>query len=151
MSTRNEPLPDEQRVVVYQQQKTLNPMEPRTLLVAYEENGTVLPVVSDFDCFLMGTRGLSYRYHLSGEQVELLRWLVRNIGQPLHERKVLGRHRSWSDAWVDVIKQSVLLDGYYPETPQYGHCDPVLYTVVERSAERLKKTGYVRYSPKCFN
>ena len=151
MATRKEPRPGEQRVVVYQQQKTSDPMEPRTLLVAYEENGTVLPVVSDFDCFLIGSRGMNYGRRLPEDQLELLQWLVRNIDELLRERKVLGRGKRWSDVWVDVIKRSALLDGYYPVTPRYGNGDPTSYTVVERAAERLKKTGCVRHGPECFN
>jgi hypothetical protein len=35
-------------------------MNPRGLLVAYEENGRVQPVASDFDAFLIGSLGLEY-------------------------------------------------------------------------------------------
>lgn len=34
-----------------------DPFDPRMLIVAYEEEGRVVPVVSDFDCFLIGSRG----------------------------------------------------------------------------------------------
>jgi hypothetical protein len=43
---RRTPGEGEPRAVVYQMSKT-NPMEPRMLLMAYEENGDVKPVVSD--------------------------------------------------------------------------------------------------------
>ena len=34
----------------------INPIEPRKLLMAYEEGETVKPVVSDFDPFLVGSQ-----------------------------------------------------------------------------------------------
>ena len=49
------PEPGDPKAVVYQKSKG-SPMEPRTLLMAYEEFGKVKPVVSDFDCFLLGSR-----------------------------------------------------------------------------------------------
>merc|ERR1712176_427009 len=48
-AVRNNPGPGEPRAVVYQYSE-YHPMEPRTLLMAYEEHGHVLPVVADFDC-----------------------------------------------------------------------------------------------------
>ena len=35
-------------------------MNPRGLLVAYEEHARVKPVASDFDAFTFGSRGLDY-------------------------------------------------------------------------------------------
>ena len=40
-----------------------DPLQPRTLVVAYEEHGRVLPVASDFDAFLVGTRGVDFSAH----------------------------------------------------------------------------------------
>ena len=42
---------------VLYQLKESSPMEPRTLVMAYEERGDVRPVVDGFECFLFGTRG----------------------------------------------------------------------------------------------
>ena len=55
-ATRSDKLP---KAVVWQYD-TDNPMNPRGLLVAYEEE-QILPVVSDFDPFLIGTRGVSFK------------------------------------------------------------------------------------------
>lgn len=46
---------DQPRVVVFQSDRHA-PLNPRGLLVAYEESGKVLPVVSDFDALLFGSR-----------------------------------------------------------------------------------------------
>ena len=42
-------------------------MNPRGLLVAYEEHGHVLPVASDFDAFLIASKGLEYP-EIAGDQ-----------------------------------------------------------------------------------
>lgn len=80
------------RVVVYQKCRC-DPMEPRMLLVAYEENGTVLPVVSDFDLFLLGSRRLDYKCTISDEHLELLQWLIRNIRKLLDEQNSSPRKK----------------------------------------------------------
>jgi len=50
-----------------------NPMCPQGLLMAYEEeNGKVTPVVSDFDCFLLGTRGVKYEHELGKQELSML-------------------------------------------------------------------------------
>lgn len=82
---RRTPGEGEPRAVVYQMSKT-NPMEPRMLLMAYEENGGVKPVVSDFDCFILGSRRVRYKNPIPPDQVELLQWSVRNIGEVLDAR-----------------------------------------------------------------
>ena len=51
------------RVVVYQIDEEA-PLNPRGLLVAYEEHGHVLPVASDFDAFLIGAQSLQISRHL---------------------------------------------------------------------------------------
>ena len=53
-----------------------NPLSPQDLLIAYEENGKVSPVVSDFDCFLLGTRGVGYREPLGENERTMLNWCV---------------------------------------------------------------------------
>merc|ERR1712137_103416 len=48
------------RTVLIQNADPDSPMNPFEVLMAYEEMGQVLPVVSDFDCFLVGSRGIRY-------------------------------------------------------------------------------------------
>ena len=60
-----------------------NPMSPLNLVMAYEENDPknnrcrVIPVVSDFDCFIVGTRGVKYEEEVPKDQIEILEWMVR--------------------------------------------------------------------------
>ena len=90
--------PEQPRVVVYQYDQA-NAMNPRGLLVAYEENGRVQPVASDFDAFLFGSRGVAYPPTPTW-QLPFLESMV------LHTQAVLQQPdgRSWTHRWLDVLK-----------------------------------------------
>lgn len=135
---RKVPGPGEPRVVVFQMDRD-SPFEPRKLLVAYEEHGTVKPVVSDFDCFLSGTRGVKYDKPLSPDQVQLVEWMVTNIGRVLDERARPGADKSgsWFKHWLGVHKKAVE-EGFYPKYPAYGCGDPKSYSITEVAVSRLK-------------
>ena len=149
-SLRHIPEPGEPRVVVYQMSKNSS-MEPRMLLMAYEEYGRVKPVVSDFDCFLLGSRGVRYKNPIPKDQVELVRWSVANIGEVLHAREAFTlKKEGWMDAWFKVLK-SAAMKGYYPKTPKYGNGDPKSYEIIEVAVSRLNETGCVRHGAECFN
>ena len=45
-----------------------DPLNPFELLMAYEEHGHVKPVVSDFDCFLVGSRRVQFQSPLPESQ-----------------------------------------------------------------------------------
>ncbi|KAL7484824.1 hypothetical protein ACHAW6_010435 [Cyclotella cf. meneghiniana] len=146
---RHEPKPGDARPVVYQM-STSSPMEPRTLLIAYEENGTVKPVVSDFDCFLTGTRGVKYKQPIPNDQVDLLMWSVNNISEVLDERVASQSSKGWMETWFNVLKTAAL-KGFYPQTPKYGNGDPTSYKIIEVAVSRLRDTGCVRHGAECFN
>ena len=148
-TVRTTPEPGEPRAVMYQYSKT-HPMEPRTLLMAYEEYGRVKPVVSDFDCFLLGSRGVRYKEPIPEEQVELLKWSLKNIGETLDERSKTQSKVGWMEGWFNVTKEAAL-KGYYPKTPKYGNGDPKSYEIFEVAASRLQDTGCVRHGAECFN
>lgn len=121
---RHEPAPGEPRAVVFQM-STCSPMEPRMLLMAYEEYGRVKPVVSDFDCFLLGSRGVRYKDPIPKDQVELVQWSVRNISEVLDEKAKTDSKAGWMETWFKVLKKAAM-KGYYPKTPKYGNgqCPP---------------------------
>ena len=146
---RHEPGPGDPRAVVYQK-NTYSPMEPRTLLMAYEEHGRVKPVVSDFDCFLLGSRGVRYENPIPPEQVELVKWSVKNIKEVLDERASSNSTAGWMNTWFKVLKKAAV-KGYYPKTPKYGNGDPKSYDIIQVAVDRLKKTGCVRHGAECFN
>lgn len=137
------------RAVVYQFSEQF-PMEPRTLLMAYEEHGMVKPVVSDFDCFLLGSRGVKYSQPIPPDQVELVKWSVKNISEVLDERAASQSDSGWMKNWFEVLKKAALKN-YVPITPKYGNGDPKSYEIIEIAVSRLKGTGCVRHGAECFN
>jgi len=119
-------------------------------LVAYEENGKVKPVVSDFDCFLTGTRSVKYKQPIPKDQIDLLKWSVNNISEVLDERVATQSSKGWMEAWFNVLKTAAL-KGFYPQTPKYGNGDPTSYKIIEIAVSRLSDTGCVRHGAECFN
>lgn len=116
--------------------------------MAYEEEGKVVPVVSDFDCFLIGSRNFSYEDPMSPDQVDLLDWCISQI------EWILENHtepESWTTRWLEVLKYAAR-NGFYPMMPRFGFGDPTSYSMIEASVHRSAKTcGAVRHGPECFN
>ena len=117
--------------------------------MAYEEYGRVKPVVSDFDCFLTGTRGVKYEQPIPKEQVDLVKWSVDNIGDVLDEQEPQSK-KGWMETWFGVLKKAAL-KGFYPKTPKYGNGDPKSYEIISVAVSRLNETGCVRHGAECFN
>jgi len=125
-------------------------MRPQTLLVAYEENGVVIPVVSDFDCFLLGWRreALWFGCNLPREQEDLMMWEVNKIEEVLSDC-----HMSpdpWTIRWLE-IKKEAHHSGINFDSPPYGYGDPKSYGIMEKASSRMKDTGAVRHGSECFN
>ena len=106
--------------------------------------------VSDFDCFLLGSRGVKYEKPIPPDQIKLVNWTVKNIGEVLDERACSDSGEGWMHTWMKVQKKSVL-KGYYPSQPKYGYGDPKSYEITEVAVPRLQSTGCVRHGPECFN
>ena len=124
-----------------------NELCPQNLVVAYEENGKVTPAISDFDCFLVGTRNINYETPLSVEQVNLLKWLLAQAEKVLDSPIT---SRSWTSRCLDVLKDSAG-KGFYPVTPEFGFVDPKSYTIMENTVGRLSKNRSVPHGAECFN
>ena len=90
------------------------PLAGRDLIMAYEENGDVKPVVSDFDCFLIGTRGVKYSEPLPDEQIDLMKWCIDETEQILMHG---DEKSSWTSQWLEVLKKAHM-KGFHPETPR---------------------------------
>lgn len=71
---RGKPKDGSPRAVVLHQGDAKSAVSPFELVMAYEEHGRVLPVVSDFDCFLVGTKGVSFSAPSSPDQLDVLKW-----------------------------------------------------------------------------
>jgi hypothetical protein len=128
-----------------------NPLDPRGLIMAYEENGRVLPVVSDFDCFTVGTRGVQYENPLPRQQVELLEWCVSNIGSVLDKQKASqNKSKDWTSSWLEVLKSSSSA-GFHPVVPPFGFGDGKSYSITEYIVSQLQASGAVRHGAECFN
>jgi len=123
-------------------------MDPRGLVMAYEECGRVLPVVSDFDCFTMGSRQIRYDV-LPEDQIKLLDWCVSNIEGVL-ENQVSSKNATWTDRWLEVLKSSAK-KGFHPEIPKYGFGDAKSYGIVKNAVTFLQESGAVRHGAECFN
>jgi len=95
-------------------------LRPQSLVVAYEENGSVTPIASDFDCFTMGTRGVVFGSPLPTARVELVKWLVQSIENVLESPQ---NDKAWTSCWLQVLKDSAL-KGFKPKMPMYGYGDP---------------------------
>lgn len=134
---------DDPAVVLYQWDVE-NPMNPHGLLVAYAEE-MVKPVVSDFDTFTVGSRGMKYD-RLAPEQARLASWALD------HTLEILRRPSSvsWNSRWLEVIKKSAQ-EGFHPDTPKCGFGDGTSYRLIESVVDWTKSTGAVRHGAESFN
>lgn len=136
------------KAVVWQMNGT-NPMDPMSLVVAYEEEmervKTVNPVVSDFDPFLFGTKGVEFNKPIPKDQIKVLSWCIGEIEELLKKR--CSKH--WTRQWLEVLKRS----NFHPKVPEFGFGDPVSYEMIEYAVHNLvdMSNGPVRHGPECFN
>ena len=140
--------PDSPRAVVWQYtdpylpptEPDPDPMMPQTLLMAYEEHGRVMPVVSDFDCFLLGTRGVRFHNPLPEEQVELVHNMCDDIEKILKDSRE-GKTKNWTESWLKMMKHQKK----HITMPQYGFGDPKSYAIMKYAVQRLEEFGAVRH------
>jgi len=162
--------PEQPKVVVYQKDDS-NPMNPRGLLVAYEEGRKVLPVASDFDAFLFGSTGVEYPA-MPDWQLPFLDSLLN------HVENIISRSSSltWTHRWLEVLKGEVKLakkpapaaapkkfsadtrrrrssiSGSMQrgrEDGRYGFGDDISRAMIEHACAQLN--GAVRHAAECFN
>lgn len=141
--TAQEYSPQQSRPVVVQYNK-VDPMDPMSLLMAYEENGFVRPVVSDFDPFLVGTRGVAYKDPIDPKQIDVLKWCLKAIEEIL---STPNNTKSWTACWLEILKR----DGHHPDTPRFGYGDPTSNRMIEKAVSNLHAYGAVRHGAECFN
>jgi hypothetical protein len=137
---------------VFDETQLTKALDPKYLVMAYEEGGRVTPVVSDFDGFLLGWRreALWFGCNLPREQEDLMLWCVDQIETILEEQRNNPETDTWTCRWLDVLKRETH-NGFHPEIPEYGFGDPKSYSIMEQAALRLRKTGAVRHGSECFN
>lgn len=131
------------KVVLYQFD-VADPMNPLGLLVAYAEK-FIKPVVSDFDTFTIGSKGMKYA-PLPKEQVDLINWLLEHTVTLLDKPSPKG----WSSRWLEVLA-SEKEKGFYPTLPKYGFGDPTSYALTQDVVEATIGCGAVRHGAECSN
>eukprot|EP00929_Paragymnodinium_shiwhaense_P023222 TRINITY_DN14595_c2_g4_i1.p1 TRINITY_DN14595_c2_g4~~TRINITY_DN14595_c2_g4_i1.p1 ORF type:complete len:1302 (-),score=284.36 TRINITY_DN14595_c2_g4_i1:71-3976(-) len=133
----------EPRAVLYQSDEG-NPLNPRGLLIAYAE-GTVKPVVSDFDAFLIGSRGMQYET-LPEQQQKLVLWTLKMTEHILST----PTEATWTTRWLQGLKREAAA-GFDPAIPKFGFGDPTSYRLMSDVIERTSACGAVRHGAECFN
>jgi hypothetical protein len=131
--------------VVYQIDSS-DPMSPLGLLMAYAEE-IVMPVVSDFDTFLVGSHGMEYE-PLGNDQAQLIQWLLSSTDKVLGEPN--KRNSSWTSRWLQHLKREAE-SGFYPDVPQYGFGDPTSIRLIADVIAATSHCGAVRHGAECFN
>jgi hypothetical protein len=137
----------EPQPVVLQNSDPASPMNPLELVMAYEEHGSVLPVVSDFDCFLVGSRGETFSEPLPSEQLDVLKWSVSGIEKILDSPT---RPDNWTSRWLEILKEAAG-DKLQAKTPRFGFGDPKSYSIMENLVKNHMTNGAVRHGAECFN
>ena len=126
-----------------------DPLCPLTLLLAYEQDGRVRPVASDFDCFLVGTKGKEFNTPLPEEQVDVLKRMVMRTREILADKE--SRSTNWTSNWLAILKKYSAVDKQVV-VPEYGFGDPETATLFEKAAHHMKaETGAILHGAECFN
>ena len=84
--------------------------------MAYEENGKITHVVGDFDCFLLGTKGVKYEKAFNKHELLIMSWCIEEIGGILATPKKDG---CWITGWLEVKKKPKKKGVYSEEMPMY--------------------------------
>lgn len=135
--------PSEPKVVLFQFDES-DPMNPRGLLVAYAEK-TVKPVVSDFDTFTVGSKGVKYE-GLPLDQAKIVTWALDNTEQVL---KTLDEN-PWTTRWLDVMRKESER-GFHPKPPKFGFGDPTSSRFIADIVEQTAPCGAIRHGAECCN
>jgi len=147
--------PSDPSACLYQFDKG-NPLNPSGLLMAYAEERHVKPVVSDFDTFLVGSRGAKLFNDLVDEQRALVLWLLRKTEQVLLDEKdgIGDEEFNWTSAWLEQVLSEKAMDKdafKIPPMPKFGFGDPTSYQLIGDVVDRLSECGAVRHGAECFN
>jgi len=131
--------------VVLYQYDLADPMNPLGLLVAYAE-ANVLPVVSDFDTFLVGSTNIAYD-PLPPKQQEMFQWCLE------HTADIVGlpASKGWTSRWLEVLKEEANKKGFHPEIPKLGFGDATSVRLIADVVKVTASCGAIRHGAECFN
>ena len=147
-ATRDPALPGVRPKTVLWQHDHARPMNPRGLLIAYEEE-SIKPVCSDIDAFMIGSRGVSFA-PMPADQLSLIDWSCTQIESILRSQSGRPSGASWTKRWLEVLKKASD-SGFKPEMPPYGFGDPTTYSIMQSVAQTLFVSGAVRHGAECSN
>jgi len=105
-------------------------------------------VVSDFDCFLVGTRRVEYRNPLGEQERSMLNWCVDEIEGVLDNPT---RGKCWTRHWLDVKKKYAFDPRFLNPMPNMGYSDARSKALMKGAVFSLRQNGAVRHGPECFN
>ena len=108
--------------------------------MAYAEE-RVVPVVSDFDTFLVGSKGVAYE-PTPPDQVKLMHWALD------HRGPLAARRQGVDGALAQRVRRRGRL---HPELPKYGFGDPTSYGLIGAIVDAMRVCGAVRHGAECFN
>jgi len=135
--------PSKPHVVLYQFDLA-DAMNPLGLLIAYAEK-YVKPVVSDFDVFSVGSKGMIYN-SLPEDQAKLMDWCLDRCEEILDARKP----QDWTTLWLEVLHRENA-KGFHPEIPAFGYGDPTSVGLIEDIVDVASPCGAVRHGAECSN
>ncbi|KAL3902610.1 MAG: hypothetical protein SGPRY_011994 [Prymnesium sp.] len=123
----------------------------------------VKPVVSSFDPFTIGSRGVNYE-PLGPEQFALMRWSLSTsqaiLEQNNNNTNTISSgnnsstiHKSeterWTMRWMDRVRHNAL-NGVLPKLPQRLG-DPTSHRLLDDVIKATSEIGAVRRNAECFN
>ena len=110
-------------------------------------------MVSDFDCFLVGTRRVEYRDSMGDQELSMLKWCVDEIEGVLdnNAKDKEGKGACWTRQWLDVKKKYAFDPRFQIPMPKMGYADPRSSVMMEGAVYSLSENGAVRHGPECFN
>jgi len=123
------------------------PLNPHGLLIAYAE-ALVKPVVSDFDTFTVGSKGMEYT-ELAKEQQSMARWCFEKAKHIILTPEDGG---DWTCRWLEVLKESresKTMPSY--AASDYGFGDATSIKMIAAAVKATASTGAVRHGAECFN
>ena len=106
----------------------------------------MLPVCSDFDSLLMGTRRVKYSTPLPDDQVEIMRWMISGVEEVLDRQT---EDQDWTNCWVEILRKATK-QGFHPDIPRYGFGDAQSYSIMKQATESVRLSGAVRHGSEWY-
>lgn len=128
-----------------------DPLNPAGLLVSYAETN-VLPVVSDFDTFTVGSSGsFEYTDPMPDSQVALIRWSLKHCEAILAKQATNGQGSTcWTKEWLNIMTYEASL-GFKPKIPELGFGDAASLELIRDIVHHTSACGAIRHGAECFN